>query len=174
MSDDSTDARRRIARRIVKHDTLVKGSNGLAQPTTLLDLSPLGLRARGTGKLLPGDHVRVDLPHQPSAVAKVVWTSGEEFGGVFPTFVPMSGLSADEPPTETPSAEASSPPGSGAHDLRIEYGPPQDRRTVYCPNALYAAEWYGEIVAAGLPFVRILNAQGDVVSAEYLRQQLAG
>ena len=173
MSDDSPDARRRVERRTVMLDTVAKVSNGLPQPMTLLDLSPLGLRARGAGRLVPGDHVRLELPQQCGAVAKVIWTSGEEFGGVFPTYVPLGALSATEPSTEAHAAEAA-PPSTEGHNFRIEYGPPGDRRTVYCPNACNASEWHDEIVSAGLPFVRIFNAAGDVVSADYLRMLIAG
>jgi hypothetical protein len=171
MSDDPFDVRRRIERRTVTLNSFAKGSKGLAKPVTLLDLSPLGFRARGATGLAPGDHFRFELPAPFDTVAKVLWTDGEEFGGEFPTFVPLSG------PTELSDssiATEAAQTGAVAHGLRIEYGPPEDRRTVDCPKALHAAEWHGEIVAAGLPFVRILNAQGDVVSADYLRQLLAG
>jgi hypothetical protein len=171
MADDPFDARRRIERRTVTLNSLAKGSNGLAQPVTLLNLSPLGFRARGGRGLAPGDHFRFELPPPFDTVAKVVWIDGDEFGGEFPTFVPLTG------PTEhSQSSIATDAPQPGAvvHGLRIEYGPPEDRRTVDCPNALYAAEWYGEIVAAGLPFARILNADGDVVSPDYLLRLLAG
>ncbi len=171
MSDDPFDVRRRIERHPVTLNSLAKGSNGLAKPVTLLNISPLGFRARGASGLSAGDHFRFDLPPPFDTVAKVVWTDGEEFGGEFPTFVPVYGPA--EPSPSLIETEASQL-GAVAHDLRIEYGPPEDRRTVDCPNALYAAEWYGEIVAAGLPFVRILNRQGDVVSVDYLRQLLAG
>lgn len=171
MSDDPFDARRRIERRTVVLNSFAKGSKGLPKPVTLLDLSPLGFRARGASGLAPGDHFRFDLPAPFDTVAKVLWIDGEEFGGKFPTFVPLNGPTD---PSDSAIESEAAQPGAVAHGLRIEYGPPEDRRTVDCPNALYAAEWYGEIVAAGLPFVRILNGQGDVVSVDYLRQLLAG
>jgi hypothetical protein len=171
MSDDPFDARRRIERRTVTLNGLAKGSHGPATPVTLLNLSPLGFRARGASGLVPGDHFRFDLPSPFDSVAKVVWIDGEEFGGEFPTFLPLSGLHES---SASPTVAETSQPGAAGHGFRIEYGPPDDRRIVDCPNALYAAEWYGEIISAGLPFVRILNAQGDVVRPEYLQQLLAG
>ena len=169
MSDDPFDARRRVERRPVTLDTVVKGSNGLVQPMTLLNLSSLGFRARGTTPLSPGDHFRFELPRISGAVAKVIWTNGEEFGGQFPTFVSIGGAGQDIGDPALPSV-----PGGIEHGLRIEYGPPEDRRTVDCPSLHYALEWYDEIVSAGLPFVRIVNAEGDVVSAAHLRKLVAG
>jgi hypothetical protein len=162
MVDDPLTPRRRVERYLLTLDTVAKGSNGLAQPMTLLNLSPLGFRARGRSVLAPGDHFRLELPRLSDAVAKVVWSSGEEFGGQFPTYLPLS------------EAADSMRPLSSQYGLRIEYGPPGDRRIVDCPTAHEAAEWYDEIVAAGLPFVRILTAQGDIVSADYLRNNIAG
>jgi len=83
MSDDPFDVRRRIERRTVTLNSFAKGSKGLAKPVTLLDLSPLGFRARGATGLAPGDHFRFELPAPFDTVAKVLWTDGEEFGGEF-------------------------------------------------------------------------------------------
>jgi hypothetical protein len=177
MSDDTLDARRRVERRMVTLDTVAKGSNGPAQSLTLLNLSPFGFRARGASArgvspLAPGDHFRFELPRFAGAVAKVVWTDGDDLGGQFPTFVPLRGL--DQAAQHGIVEAAASEPGAAEQSYRIEYGPPGDRRMVDCPTALHAIEWYDEIVSAGLPFVRVLNADGDVVSPAFLRRQIAG
>lgn len=154
MAEADPNRRRRIERRTVKVDVVNASPTGAAQTMTLLNISPLGFQLHGPETLAPGDFFRVELPDLAEAVGKVVWSDGQRFGGQFLALAPTG---CD---------------GSEGGRFRIEYGPPQDRRAIVCPTAGVAVAWLDEMTAAKQLFVRILNAEGDVLSEDWLRAQV--
>src|SRR5436305_13514957 len=77
------DLGRRAERVALDEDTRLKPNDWSSLEVHMLDLSPLGFRARCEARLQPGGAVTLEIPGIGAVEAQVEWQRGNEFGARF-------------------------------------------------------------------------------------------
>ena len=83
------DLARRAERVALDESTRLKPNSWSSLEIHMLDLSPLGFRARCDARLQPGSGVSLEIPGIGAVEAQVEWQRGDEFGAHFYTEIDL-------------------------------------------------------------------------------------
>ena len=83
------DLERRAERLALDESTRLQPNSWSSLEIRMLDLSPLGFRARCDARLLPGSGVTLEIPGLGAVEAQVEWQRGDEFGAHFFTAIDL-------------------------------------------------------------------------------------
>ena len=94
IAEDSTDDRRRVARRPVELEGKMRELGASGVEAKVVNISERGFMAVADGRFEVGSRVWLMLPGRDRANAVVKWTAGDKIGAEFAEPISLEGLSA--------------------------------------------------------------------------------